>query len=63
MKKFVILFLILLGLYFVFDHRYPLPFNHEQIGLGVNHFGHTIFGVVLVLIAVFIWLKEKNKSK
>jgi len=63
MIRFVTIFLVLSGIYFILDHRYPLPFNHEQLGLGVNHVGHSIFGVVLIAVAGFIWWRDRKAGK
>ncbi|MBI4168024.1 MAG: hypothetical protein HY515_03645 [Candidatus Aenigmarchaeota archaeon] len=55
--------LVFLGLYFALDHTLS-PFNHEAIGIGTMHSVHTIFGIVLLVIAVAVWYMDKNsKSK
>lgn len=60
MKKYIIIVLVLLGIYFVFDHKDPFPLNHEAIGLGVNHTAHSIFGLVLFIAAGGIWWTERT---
>ena len=62
MKQIVVI-LIIAGLYFLLDHKYPLPFNHEEIGLGTNHIVHSIFGIVLFVVAGFVWWKGRSKRK
>jgi len=49
---------VLLGLYFVFFHTDPFPFNHEFIGLPPFHTLHTIFGVALIAGAAYLWKKK-----
>ncbi len=63
MKHFTIIILIIAGLYFLLDHRYPLPLNHEAIGLGVNHLAHSLFGIVLLVVAGFVWWKDRKEKK
>lgn len=53
--------LVILGLYFALDHTYS-PFSHEAIGIGTMHSVHTIFGVVLLVIAGAIWSMDKNSK-
>ena len=43
------------------DHYPPLPLNHEQIGLGVNHMMHRIVGVIFLVSAVLVFWKWKAK--
>lgn len=50
--------LVLLGIYFMFFHTYPFPLSHEAIGLPPFHTVHTIFGVLLVGAAVYVWKKK-----
>jgi hypothetical protein len=55
MKNIIIFILVLIGLYWLFDHFAPLPLNHESLGL-YNHGIHRIIGVVfLVVAAIFVW--------
>jgi len=51
--------LIILGLYFVLFHTPPWPLDHESIGLGTNHFAHTVFGVILLAGSGYIWWKSR----
>ena len=60
MQKFLIIVLVLLGLYFLIVHTAPLPLNHEAIGLGTNHMVHRLFGVILLAGAGFLWWKNKR---
>ncbi|GEM_PF-1373760 len=58
-KKSVGVFtLVILGMYFIFFHSSPFPFSHDAIGLPPFHTVHTIFGVVLLVGAVFVWKKK-----
>jgi len=57
-KTFGVVALVLLGIYFMFFHTYPFPLNHEAIGLPPYHTVHTIFGVVLLAGAVYVWKKS-----
>ncbi len=64
MKRFKYLvfgILLFLGVYMLTVHYPPLPFNHEQIGLGVNHMMHRIVGIVLLVAAILIFWKWKSK--
>ena len=61
-KLILVAVLIVVGLYFVIDHT-GLPLNHEAVGLGTNHTMHTLFGVVLFVIAGAIWWQGKSKKK
>ena len=47
--------LAVVGLYFVIFHTDPLPLNHESIGLGKEHVAHTVFGIVLLAAAGYLW--------
>ena len=57
-KSIGVVLLALLGLYFMFFHTAPFPFNHEAIGLPPYHTVHTIFGVALLIAAGFVWKKK-----
>lgn len=61
-KVVVVVLLVLFGLYWLFDHSYPLPFNHEQFGL-YNHTVHRWIGVVLLVVAGVVWWKWHHKKK
>jgi len=63
MKQLIVIVLVLAGLYFIFDHRDPLPLNHEAIGLGVNHMAHGLFGIVLLVVAGFVWWRDRKKRE
>ena len=63
MKQLIVMVLVLAGLYFIFDHRDPLPLNHEAIGLGVNHLAHSLFGIVLLVVAGFVWWRDRKKRE
>ncbi len=60
-KYLVFVVLLLLGVYMLTDHYPPLPLNHEQIGLGVNHMMHRIVGVIFLVSAVLVFWKWKAK--
>ena len=61
MKIFVLVLLVVLGLYWLIDHASPLPLNHEQLGL-YDHNIHRIIGVVLLVIAGIVGWKWKAKK-
>jgi len=61
MKLFTIIILVLLGLYWLFDHTAPLPFNHEQFGL-YQHNLHRILGIAFLIIAIVVWKKWTPKK-
>ncbi|MBP9815573.1 MAG: hypothetical protein KBC63_04645 [Candidatus Levybacteria bacterium] len=63
MKQLIVIVLVLAGLYFMFDHTDPLPLNHEAIGLGVNHMAHSLFGIILLVVAGFVWWKSRKEKK
>jgi glucose uptake protein GlcU len=62
MKQLSIIVLILAGLYFLIDHKAPLPLNHEAIGLGINHIAHSAFGIILFIAAGYLWWRNKNNK-
>lgn len=62
MKILTIILLIVIGLYWLVDHTYPLPFNHEQFGL-YNHSVHRAIGVAFFIIAGIVFWKWKPKAK
>ncbi len=62
MKKFVIGMLVVLGMYWLFNHYPPLPFNHEQLGMPF-HTVHRILGVIFFVIAIILWKKWNPKKK
>jgi len=51
--------LAVVGLYFVIFHTDPLPLNHESIGLGKAHVAHTVFGIVLLTAAGYLWYRSE----
>ncbi|MBX4197722.1 hypothetical protein KW782_00100 [Candidatus Parcubacteria bacterium] len=61
MKNTIIIVLVLLGIYWLFDHTAPLPLNHASFGL-YNHGVHRIIGVVFLAVAAFFTWKWKSKS-
>ena len=63
MKQIVVIVLIIAGLYFLLDHTDPIPLNHEAIGLGANHMAHSLFGIVLFVIAGFVLWKGRKKKE
>lgn len=62
MKQLIIIVLILVGFYFLIDHRAPLPLNHEAIGLGTNHIAHSVFGIILFIAAGYLWWRNKGNK-
>jgi hypothetical protein len=61
MKNLIIIVLVLLGIYWLFDHYAPLPLSHESFGL-YQHSIHRIIGVVLLVLAAFFTWKWKFKK-
>lgn len=57
-KTISVAVLVVLGVYFVFFHTYPFPLNHEAIGLPPYHMVHTLFGVLLLGVAVYVAKKK-----
>lgn len=60
-KMIVAVILIILGLYLLLDHT-ASPINHEAVGLGTDHPVHSAIGIILIIIAIFIWFRGR-KSK
>lgn len=60
MKQVVSIILSLAGLYFLLDHTPPFPLNHEVIGLGTNHLAHSLLGIILLVVAGYLWWKNKG---
>lgn len=62
MKNLIVIVLIILAAYWLFDHHAPLPLSHDSLGL-YNHTIHRIIGVVLLVGAVLVaWFwKPKNQ--
>lgn len=63
MKQIAIIILTLAGLYFLIDHTQPLPLNHEVIGLGTNHLAHSLFGIILLVVAGYLWWRGKGSAQ
>jgi len=61
MKNLLLAALVIVGLYFLVVHYPPLPFNHEELGLGVNHNFHSVVGVVILVVAGFVLWKGRRK--
>jgi hypothetical protein len=62
MKNTIVIILVLLGLYWLFDHYAPLPLNHESLGLYAHNI-HRVIGIVLLAAAVFFVWKWKFKNQ
>ena len=62
MKILVTSTLVLLGMYWLFDHYPPMPFNHEQLGL-YFHTIHRIMGLIFFIVAGVVWFKWSSKEK
>ncbi len=60
-KIIVILILLLLAFYWLFDHYAPLPFNHESFGL-YQHDIHRVLGVIFLIAAGLVAWKWKVKK-
>lgn len=57
-KSAGVIVLVILGVYFAFFHTAPFPLNHEAIGLPPLHTLHAVFGVALLGMAGYIWMKK-----
>ncbi len=55
MKNTIIIVLVLLGLYWLFDHFAPMPLNHESLGLYAHNIHRTLGVIFLALAAFFAW--------
>jgi hypothetical protein len=52
--------LVVAGLYLLLVHSPPLPFNHEDIGLGKTHLAHSAFGAVALIGAFVLWRRSRT---
>ncbi len=59
-KLALIIVLVIVGLYFLIDHMPPLPFNHQDVGLGKLHIAHAVFGIVLISAAFVLWRRSRR---
>ncbi|MBI4973500.1 hypothetical protein HZC27_02745 [Candidatus Roizmanbacteria bacterium] len=57
-KNISVVLLVLVGVYFLLFHTAPFPFSHEAIGLPPFHVVHSIFGIVLLIVAGYVWKKK-----
>ena len=51
------------GLYLTIWHTNPLPFNHFQVfgrDFGSQHSIHSVIGLVLLAVALWLWMKAKQ---
>jgi uncharacterized membrane protein len=51
------------GLYLAIWHTNPLPFNHFQVfgrDFGSQHSIHSVIGLVLLAVALWLWMKAKQ---
>ncbi len=62
MKKFTIIILVLIGIYWLAAHFDPIPLNHEALGL-YNHMIHRIIGIVFLAVAAFLGWKWKARQQ
>ncbi len=62
MKTLVVVVLLLLSIYWFFDHASPLPLNHESLGL-YQHEIHRLVGIVFLMAAVIVQVKWKPAKK
>lgn len=60
MKKTIVIILVLLGIYWLFDHHAPLPLNHDSLGLYAHNI-HRIIGIILIVVAAFVAALWKRK--
>ena len=58
----------LVGLWLNIWHSPPLPFNHFQVfgggrdGFGNMHYLHSIIGLVLIALAVWLWMRAAKSE-
>ncbi len=57
-KNVLVVVLVSAGIYFLVFHTPPFPLSHEAIGLPPYHVVHAGFGVVLLIIAVYLGRKR-----
>lgn len=57
-KKLLVIALVLVGIYFLLFHTPPFPFSHQAIGLPPYHMVHAAFGIILLLLAGYLWKKK-----
>lgn len=57
-----ILVLVVAGVYMLVFHSPPLPWNHEEIGLGTFHLAHDAIGIVLLASAGFVWWRSRRAA-
>ncbi len=62
-SRLALTILFIAALYFIIEHRPPLPLSHEAVGLGTNHLAHSIFGVLLLAGAGVTWYISRGKKK
>lgn len=60
-KNIVVAVLVVLAVYWLFDHAAPLPLSHEQFGL-YQHNIHRLMGVIFLVIAALVWWKWQPKK-
>jgi hypothetical protein len=62
-QKIVAVVVGVVGLYLNIWHSNPLPFNHFQVfgggqgGFGSQHYIHSIIGLALIAVAVWLWTR------
>jgi len=47
----------IVGLYLDVWHSNVLPFSHNAVGLGNNHSIHAVVGLVLLILAAWLWVR------
>lgn len=52
--------LVIAGLYFLLWHADPFPGNHEAIGLGMDHLVHSVFGIVILIGAIIVFMRIRR---
>lgn len=58
-KWIVIVALVVAGAYFLVFHK-DVPLSHEDVGLGEMHLLHDVIGIVLLVVAAFVWWRARR---
>lgn len=62
MKNLIVIILVILGFYWLFDHYSPLPLSHESFGLYAHNI-HRIMGAIFLVAAGVVAWKLKTTPR
>jgi len=68
-QKAVAVVVGVVGLYLDIWHSSPLPYNHFVVfgggrdGFGSQHWLHSIIGLVLIALAIWLWMRASRMGK